>query len=149
MNEMDRKTVRSLAITGICNHVRYALFPWRKKANVIYLMDVFSKTGSEFTAAVCSKSFAVEYDPNQITLFWTSYVGSQRDAARICCWAPAPAARRPQRAAAIDRYLLPTRHSTANPLTVVAVVDRWGRRTDRQTDARPLHRPCSAGSVNN
>ena len=63
MNEMDRKTVRSLACPLCVISVK------RKKANVIYLMDVFSKTGSEFTAAVCSKSFAVEYDPNQITLF--------------------------------------------------------------------------------
>ena len=36
-------------------------------------------------------------------------------ARRRCCWAPAPA---------IDRYLLPTGHSAANPLHAAAAVDR-------------------------
>jgi len=40
----------------------------------------------------------------------------------------------------IDRYFLPTRRSAANPPDAVAVEER----TDRLTDARPLHRPCSA-----
>ena len=34
-------------------------------------------------------------------------------------------------------YLLPA----ANPPAAVAVVDRWDRQTDRQTDTRPFHRP--------
>ena len=36
--------------------------------------------------------------------------------------------------------------------SATAVVDRWHRQTDRQTDTRPLHRPSSAyytGSINN
>jgi len=55
----------------------------------------------------------------------------------------------------VDRYLLPTGRSAANPPAVVAAVNQWDRptngQTDRRTDARPLHRPCSAyyvGSVN-
>jgi len=32
--------------------------------------------------------------------------------------------------AAIDRYLLSTRHSAANPPAAVAAVDRWERQTD-------------------
>ena len=35
--------------------------------------------------------------------------------------------------AAIDRYLLPTGRSAANPPAAVAAIDRWNRRTD----ARP------------
>jgi len=56
--------------------------------------------------------------------------------------------RRPA-AAAVDRYLIPTWRSAANPPVAAAAVDR---RTDGRTDARPLHGPCSAydaGSVNN
>jgi len=49
------------------------------------------------------------------------------------------------------RFLLlapSARHSAANPPHAAAAVDRW----DRQTDARPFRRPCSAdyaGSVDN
>jgi len=43
---------------------------------------------------------------------------------RSCCWAPA----------AVDRSVLPTGRSAANP--------PQQRRTDRRTDARPLHIPC-------
>jgi len=59
------------------------------------------------------------------SLRWASVVGSQHDATRICCWAPAPAA--------IDRCILPTGRSAANPPAAA----QW----DRQTDAWPLHRP--------
>jgi len=46
---------------------------------------------------------------------------------------------------AIDQYLLRTPAlSTANPPAAVAAVDRWDRHTDGRTDARPLHKPCSA-----
>ena len=51
---------------------------------------------------------------------------------------------------AVDRYLLPAGRSAANPPAAVAAVDRWDRRTDGETDTRPLHRPCCAccaGSV--
>ena len=50
--------------------------------------------------------------------------------------------------AAGDRYLLPAGRSAANP----PATDQHDRQRDGQTDARPLHRPCSAyyaGSVNN
>jgi len=55
-------------------------------------------------------------------------------AGRSCSWYAAPAP------AAVDRHLLPARRSAANPLVTAAAVDR----RDRQTDARPLHTPCSA-----
>jgi len=79
--------------------------------------------------------------PNVVPLFLTfvtqvhskqvlcsaSSVGSQRNAARACCWAPAPAA---CSRLSIDRYLL-------TPPAAVAAVDRLDRRTDdRQTDGR-------------
>ena len=54
--------------------------------------------------------------------------------------------------AAVDRYILPAWRLAANPPTVVAAVDRRDRQKDGRTDARPLHRPCSAycaGSVKN
>ena len=38
--------------------------------------------------------------------------------------------------AAIDRYLLPARHSAANPPHTTAAVDRWDRQTDRETPDR-------------
>ena len=44
----------------------------------------------------------------------------------------------PRVTSVIDRYLLSTGHSAANPPAAVAVVCRW----DRWTDARALHRPC-------
>jgi len=65
--------------------------------------------------------------------------------------AGAPAARRRSALAAIDRCLLPTGRSAAEPPAAVAVIDRWDRQTDGRTDSRPLHRPwsaCCAGSVN-
>ena len=61
-----------------------------------------------------------------------SSLGCQHDTARICyvlrrrcCQAPVPAA--------VDRYLLPTRRSAANPPHTVAAVDRQDRRTDGRT----------------
>ena len=62
----------------------------------------------------------------------------QRDAACICCWAPccgAAAAGRPA-AAAVDRYLLSTRHSAANPPHAAPAVEWWDTPTDRRTDGR-------------
>ena len=59
--------------------------------------------------------------------------------ADACSTAPAP----------VDRYLLP---QGAQQQTLVAAVDRWNRQTDGRTDARSLHRPCTAyyaGSVIN
>ena len=35
-------------------------------------------------------------------LCWAFFVGSQQDATRVCCWVPAPAARRPQLSFAIS-----------------------------------------------
>ena len=58
--------------------------------------------------------------------FVLSHLGSQHDATRISCWAPTPAAI--------------AEHSAANPPAAVAAVDRQ----ERRTDARSLHRPCSA-----
>ena len=72
----------------------------------------------------------------QVCLPSASYVGWQRDTARICCWPPCCCA--PSPAAAIDRYLLPAGPAAANPPHAAAAVDRW----DRQTDSVPLHTPC-------
>jgi len=47
---------------------------------------------------------------------------------RRCCWAPAPAA--------LDRYVLPTVRSAANPPHSTAAVKRWDRQTDGQTPYR-------------
>jgi len=79
---------------------------------------------------------------------------------QVCVQPPTPAVnvtlpafadeRRAAGAVRIDRYILPSERSAANLSTAVAAVDRWDRPTDRQTDARPFHRPCSAyyaGSV--
>ena len=63
------------------------------------------------------------------------HLGCQRDTARICSWAPAPAA--------IDRCLLPAERSAANPAHAAAM-------NDGREDAQPLPRSCSAycaGSV--
>ena len=81
-------------------------------------------------------------DCKQTSLCSASSSGCQRDTARICCWAPARAARRLLRArcAAINQYLLSAGRSAANPPQAAAAVDRWVR----QTDAWPFHRPCSA-----
>ena len=61
-----------------------------------------------------------------------SFLGCRHVTARICyvlrrrcCQAPVPAA--------VDRYLLPTRRSAANPPHTVAAVDRQERRTDGRT----------------
>ena len=45
-------------------------------------------------AAIVCKTYCGWFNFNNFC--WASSVGSQRDATRICCWAPAPAARRPQ-----------------------------------------------------
>jgi len=37
--------------------------------------------------------------------------------------------------AATDRYLLPTKHSVANPMAVVAAIERWDRRRTDGVDA--------------
>jgi len=50
-------------------------------------------------------------------------------------------------APASDRFLLAARRSAASPAHATAAVDRWDRQTE--TDTRPFHRPCYAGSVNN
>jgi len=49
-------------------------------------------------------------------------------------------------AGACYRSISPARgRSAANPPhAAAAAVDRWDRQTDRRTDARPFHRPCSA-----
>ena len=53
---------------------------------------------------------------------------------RACSMAPA----------VIDRYLLPAGRSAADPPAAVVAVDRWDRETDGRTDARALHKRCSA-----
>ena len=59
-----------------------------------------------------------------------------RAAAPLLLGMPAPAA--------VDRHLLPARRSAANPPHAAQAVERWDREADGRTDARPLHRPCSA-----
>jgi len=54
------------------------------------------------------------------------------------------------RRAAIDRYFLPAGPTAANRSSGYTVVGPYAR-TDRQTDARQMHRPCSvyyAGGAN-
>jgi len=49
-------------------------------------------------------------------------------------------------AVAVDRYLPPAEPTAANLSHAAAAVDddKWDRKTDKQTDSRPIHRPCSA-----
>jgi len=65
-----------------------------------------------------------------------SFVGSQRDATRICCWAPAPVARRVRSHRSISDLLQPAGRSAANLPVAVAAVNQWDRQTDRQMDGR-------------
>ena len=68
------------------------------------------------------------------TSLWSaSYVGCQRNTARICCWAPA-----------ICRCLLPAGRSAANPRRrpFLQSSDGTDRQMDRQTDAKPFHDPA-------
>jgi len=71
------------------------------------------------------------------------YIDCHRDAVRIWCWAPAPAALRSQRHRSY-RW-------AANSPHAAAAVDRWDRQTVRRTDGRPTvtqillriqHRQC-------
>ena len=64
---------------------------------------------------------------------WASSISSQHDAAHICCWAPAPAARRSQLSINICSI---HRRSAANTPVAVAVVNRWDKRTDGRTPNR-------------
>jgi len=48
--------------------------------------------------------------------------------------------------AAVNRYLLPTGPTAANPQHTVAVSE-WDRQTDGQTGTVPFHRRCSAYDV--
>jgi len=73
----------------------------------------------------------LNYHRIETSLCWASFVGSQHDATRVCCWAPAHAA--------IDRYFLPTGRSAANPPAAVAAVNRWDRRTDRHPTVAQTH----------
>jgi len=66
-------------------------------------------------------------------------VTAERRAAAPCCGAAATG--RPA-AAVVGRYRLYSRRSAANPPHAAAA--RSNDRTDRRTDARPFHRPCSA-----
>jgi len=70
-------------------------------------------------------------------LYSASTVHSQHDAVRICCWAPAPAARRPQ--LSIQASTL-----SSKPAGRHCSVDGRDRQTDKWTDDRPLLRLCSA-----
>ena len=54
----------------------------------------------------------------------------QRDAARSCCWAPAPAARRPQ--LSID--IACPQGAQPHSLAAIAAVDQRDSQTDGQTD---------------
>jgi len=70
----------------------------------------------------------------------------ERDATCICCWgASAPAARRRQLSIDVS-CLQGAQQQTRRPPLLLSM-----NGTDRRTDVRPLHRPCSAyyaGSVN-
>ena len=77
------------------------------------------------------------------SLCWASSISSQHDAASICCWAPAPAARCPQLLVDIS-----CRHG-AQQQTYQPPLLLWINRTDRRTDAWLLHSLCSARQVGN
>jgi len=75
---------------------------------------------------------------------------------QVCVQLPTSARHCPHllqaRRATIDRYLLRAGPSAANLQQRYAAGESRHRRTDRQTGARPLHRPCSAyhaSSANN
>ena len=78
---------------------------------------------------------------NLSSLRSASYVSCQRDTASICGRTPCCSgwALRP---CSIDRYLLPTGRTAANPQQRSAAGKWWNRSTDWQTDARPLYRAC-------
>ena len=82
---------------------------------------------------------------NEASLCWASSLGCQC----TCCWAPAPAAATRRRCPqlSIDISCVPN----VQQQTCLLSIDGKDRRTDRRSDARPLHRHCSAyhaGSVN-
>ena len=85
---------------------------------------------------------------DETTLCSASYVSWQRGTTRICCCAPccdvAAAGRRPCSNRSIS---LSRRAHSSKPATAACDEPNAGKmdkRTDIQTDARPLHRPCSA-----
>jgi len=79
----------------------------------------------------------VTADPNgdkithtHTSLYWASFLGSQHDAARICCWAQASTEY-------VDRQLHALRqHPAANQPHAAAAVDRRDRQTDGLTPDR-------------
>ena len=76
------------------------------------------------------------------SLFSASYVSCQRDTARVCCWAPycgAAAAGRPASPLSID---IPRTPLSSKPAARRSCGWMMGQ-TDRRTDARAFHRPCS------
>jgi len=78
-----------------------------------------------------------------------SYVGCQRDTARVCCSAPAPATRRTCcTALSID---ISCSQGAQQQTHCTPCCCRWTGQTDGRTDAGPFHRLCCAyylGSVN-
>ena len=76
------------------------------------------------------------------SLCWASFVGCQQDSTHICCWAPAPAARRPQ--LSIDTSCPQGAQQQTRWSPLLRSIDG----TDRRKDGRPipLHvkRPCPA-----
>jgi len=86
--------------------------------------------------------YTKSYAGDLTSLYWASSLGSQHDAARICCWARAPAAD-------IDRQLV---RGARMALSSKPAARRccWrptaqtDGRTDGRTDTRPLNGPCCA-----
>ena len=76
------------------------------------------------------------------SLCWASFVDCQQDSTHICCWAPAPAARRPQ--LSIDTSCPQGAQQQTRWSPLLRSIDG----TERRKDGRPipLHvkRPCPA-----
>jgi len=106
-------------------------------SNSFQLRSLFWKYFLHFCTA-CS-SGAIELT----SLYPASSVGCQRDAARICCWVPAPAARCPPRTSRY-RLMSPTRSAlSSKPVAHRCCYRSMGQtalRTDGRTDR--CYRPC-------
>ena len=92
------------------------------------------------------KQVCIQLPTSAVNVALPTFAAVRRAAAPCCCGACR---------AAIDRYLLPTGPTAANPPYAAAAV-KLNRETDEQTDIGtdtvPLHRPCFiyyASSANN
>jgi len=113
---LTRATCRRQIITKM-------ILQGRKQAVAVTVANMSSKTENH-----CKSKLLITSIPNWTSPCRASSVGCQRDATRSCCWA-----RRPRLAIDIC-YRHP--QGAGRPPATAAAVDRWDRRTDRQTDGR-------------